>query len=148
MSGHGSEAGLERGRLFVGWVLEPWHPDSVDGNLSEDVAATAKAGDVIGMSVRHDNEREMIVAVLGHLGDGRAYAAEILRVHTAIDQDVACAGLARHAEQEEVAEADAIHAHAQAAGRLDQCAALRRSIVSRCATLRRPLGGVPRARGP
>src|SRR5690348_10811357 len=50
--------------------------------------------------------------------------------------------------RKKVAEADAIHAHAQAAGRLDQCAALRRSIVSRCATLRRPLGGVPRARGP
>ena len=136
MPGHRDQAGLKRDGLLIPWIFEPGHPHPLDLDLGEDVGAAAKTRNVIGVPVRHDHQREPVAAVLRHLGDGRAHAAEILGVDAAIDQDMADAGRGRHAEQEEIAEADAVHAHAQAAGQLRHSGGGRWRGLGR---LRRPL---------
>src|SRR6478752_10839112 len=66
---------------------------------------------MIRMPVRHDHKRKLVPAIGSHLRDGVLDAAEVFRMHPAIDQNVPWAVAGWYAQEKEIAKADPIHPH-------------------------------------
>ena len=107
------KAGLKTDGGFIRRILEPGHPDPIDGELAEDIAACAEPGDMIRMPMRHDDKCKLRLALRGHLRNRVLDAPEVFRVHPAVDQNMPGAVAGRHRQKKEIAEADPKHANPQ-----------------------------------
>ena len=67
---------------------------------------------MVGMIVGENDQREPIARLPLHVLHAVVHGAYVRRMNTAIDQDVRGTVLSRHRQQEEIAETDTVHAHA------------------------------------
>ena len=113
-------------------IGDPDRADMVE--VGEVVVVRREARHVVGVVVGEDDEREAIAGRLLQVLHAVVDAADVGGMNAAIDQDVRRARLARHRQQEEIAEADAVHAHADAelAATLPACRS-RGGLVARLA---------------
>ena len=93
-------------------VGDPDRPDMVE--TGEVVVVRGEPRHVVGVIVRQDDEGQAVVGRLLQILHAVVDAADVGGVDAAIDQDVGRPVIARHRQQEEVAEADAVHADADA----------------------------------
>ena len=90
-------------------------PHGADIELRKIVVVGREARHMIGVIVGEDDQREVVAGLLLHVLHALVDAADVGRMNAAIDEDMRGAVLSRHRQQEEIAEADAVHPNADVA---------------------------------
>src|SRR5262245_36605498 len=108
------------GRVFgIVELLPVRHPYHAGGEVFETFSA-AEAGDVVGVTVGHDDESEFAAGCREEIFDSFFDRADVARAgrafeNAAIDQDITITGARWHCTQEEISKAYSIHANFEAA---------------------------------